>query len=128
MALLSRAACDIASKTVTGRSPKTLFREIMGLISPPSSSANLRLSRPAPRLRDACRKETRQPAPPATRSPIVCRTGRQTPPLCLSDREWLADRNPTTTHDRARIGIDRYFVGLTHIDQEIAPLGHAARY
>src|SRR3984957_18039664 len=95
MALLSRAACDIASKTVTGRSPKTLFREIMGLISRPSSSANLRLSRPASRLRDACRKETRQPAPPATRSPIVCRTGRQTPPLCLSDREWLADRNST---------------------------------
>src|ERR1700733_8931869 len=97
MALLSRAACDIASKTVTGRSPKTLFREIMGIISRPSSSANLRLSRPASRLRDACREETRQPAPPATRSPIVCRTGRQTPPLCLSDREWPADRNSTTT-------------------------------
>src|ERR1700749_2483245 len=27
MALLSRASCDIASKMVTGRSPKTLFRE-----------------------------------------------------------------------------------------------------
>src|SRR5262249_32708657 len=26
MALLSRASCDIASKMVTGRSPKTLFR------------------------------------------------------------------------------------------------------
>src|SRR4051794_40354714 len=29
MALLSRAACDIASKTVTGRSANTLFIEIM---------------------------------------------------------------------------------------------------
>ena len=29
MALLSRAACDIASKTVTGRSAKTLFMEII---------------------------------------------------------------------------------------------------
>src|SRR5262249_38950074 len=27
MALLSRASCDIASKMVTGRSPKPLFRE-----------------------------------------------------------------------------------------------------
>src|ERR1700679_1285147 len=30
MALWSRAACDIASKTVTGRSPNTLFRDVMG--------------------------------------------------------------------------------------------------
>src|SRR6185369_170841 len=29
MALLSRAACDIASNTVTGRSAKTLFMEVM---------------------------------------------------------------------------------------------------
>src|SRR6266540_582983 len=29
MALLSRASCDIASKTVTGRSAKTLFMEVM---------------------------------------------------------------------------------------------------
>src|SRR3954469_15000174 len=29
MALLSRASCDIASKTVTGRSAKTLFIEVM---------------------------------------------------------------------------------------------------
>jgi hypothetical protein len=29
MALLSRAACDIASKTVTGRSAKTLFMEVI---------------------------------------------------------------------------------------------------
>src|SRR6185369_8157443 len=29
MALLSRAACDIASKMVTGRSAKTLFREVI---------------------------------------------------------------------------------------------------
>src|SRR3984893_9490022 len=29
MALLSRASCDIASKMVTGRSAKTLFREVM---------------------------------------------------------------------------------------------------
>src|SRR3984885_15396216 len=95
MALLSRASCDIASKTVTGRSPKTLFREVMGTISRPNSSANLRPSTPASHLRDACRKEARQPAPPATRSPIVCRTGRQTPPVCPSGREWLADRNST---------------------------------
>src|SRR5690349_11485663 len=31
MALLSRAACDIASKIVTGRSAKTLFMEIMAI-------------------------------------------------------------------------------------------------
>src|SRR6185369_17112522 len=30
MALLSRAACDIASKTVTGRSANTLFMEVIG--------------------------------------------------------------------------------------------------
>src|SRR5215471_10207838 len=30
IALLSRAACDIASKMVTGRSAKTLFIEVMG--------------------------------------------------------------------------------------------------
>src|SRR3979411_1627925 len=30
IALLSRASCDIASKIVTGRSPKTLFMEVMG--------------------------------------------------------------------------------------------------
>src|SRR5918992_3405446 len=30
MALLSRAACDIASNTVTGRSAKTLFIEVIG--------------------------------------------------------------------------------------------------
>src|ERR1700722_16071493 len=95
MALLSRASCDIASKTVTGRSPKTLFREVMGMISRPNSSANLRLSRPASRLRGACRKEARRPAPPARRSPIVCRTGRQTLPVWPSDREWLADRSST---------------------------------
>src|ERR1700704_884873 len=29
MALLSRASCDIASKTVTGRSAKTLFMDVM---------------------------------------------------------------------------------------------------
>src|ERR1700754_2718643 len=29
MALLSRAACDIASKMVTGRSAKTLFMDVM---------------------------------------------------------------------------------------------------
>src|SRR3954468_2480833 len=29
IALLSRAACDIASKTVTGRSAKTLFIDVM---------------------------------------------------------------------------------------------------
>src|ERR1700691_2446689 len=106
MALLSRASCDIASKTVTGRSPKTLFREIMGTISRPNSSANLRPSRPASRPRDACRKEALQPAPPATRSLIVCRTGRQTPPVCPSGREWLADRSspaaPRPRRDRHR--------------------------
>src|ERR1700738_5193954 len=30
MALLSRASCDIVSKIVTGRSPKTLFIEVIG--------------------------------------------------------------------------------------------------
>src|SRR6516164_8222765 len=30
IALLSRAACDIASKMVTGRSAKTLFIDVMG--------------------------------------------------------------------------------------------------
>src|SRR3979411_696712 len=43
IALLSRASCDIASKIVTGRSPKTLFMEVMG-----RSAAGLR--RQSPRL------------------------------------------------------------------------------
>ena len=33
MALLSRASCDIASKTVTGKFAKTLFMDVMREIS-----------------------------------------------------------------------------------------------
>src|SRR5580700_1247596 len=53
MALLSRAACDIASKMVTGRSAKTLFIEIMA--SEPSAAGLGRQARGLP-AQDAARK------------------------------------------------------------------------
>src|SRR5436190_19238646 len=43
MALLSRASCDIASKTVTGRSAKTLFMEIILRSALENSAASLGL-------------------------------------------------------------------------------------
>src|SRR5450432_2801245 len=104
IALLSRASCDIASKMVTGRSAKTLFieveflevmfLEVMATISRWSWWASPRPSSPVFPPRDACRKQNPRPAPPMTRSPIVCRSGRQKPPACHRDREYPAGRNP----------------------------------
>src|SRR5689334_25447212 len=125
MALLSRASCDIASKMVTGRSPKTLFR-----VGISGSAAN-----PG---RQAC-------GLPAEDSPCEMLVigkpgslrGQRSRHRALSraagEHHFLAQGigngsgvEGRERHDHAaRIGFSGDLIGLADIDEEITSLLHA---
>src|SRR5258708_7839645 len=128
MALLSRASCDIASKTVTGRSAKTLFIDVME-----RSAAGLR------------RQSRGLPGQHAARKVLVVRQAgglsgqrRRHRPfpraagkdhlLAIGIRNVQRVETRKRNDDRARIGFDRDLVRLPDIDKQIAALRHSLRY
>src|SRR5258708_34376659 len=128
MALLSRAACDIASKTVAGRSAKTLFMEVMerSAAGPGRQSRGL-------------------PGQHATRQMLVVsvsaglggkRRGHRPFTRAAGKNHLLASgvRNIPWVETRKRnddcagIGFHRNFIRLADIDHKKASLDHSLRY
>src|SRR5438552_1701063 len=128
MALLSRASCDIASKMVTGRSAKTLFMEVMeNSAANPGRQARSLPAQDAPGemlvvgqagglRRQRCRD--RAFAGAAGENHLLA--------LRVRNRRGIEGRK--RDNDAAGIGLDRDLIGLTNVDQEIAPLRHSLRY
>src|SRR3954469_11889356 len=117
MALLSRASCDMASKTVIGRSANTLFMEVIG-----RSAAGLR------------RQSGSLPGQHSPRKMIVigkagglrgqrCRHGSLARPtredhvlaLWIGNAVWVEGRQ--RNHDSAGIGFHSNFVQLADVNQ-----------
>src|ERR1700736_5353114 len=127
MALLSRAACDIASKTVTGRSANTLFMEVMEM----SAAGPGRQSRRLPG-QHAARKvlvigKARGLGGKRGRHRSLARAAGKHHLLALRIGNILRVESGERDDDRARIGLHRNLVWLTDVDQKITPLGHALR-
>src|SRR4051812_43733422 len=125
MALLSRASCDIASKMVTGRSPKTLFREcIFGsaadlggqarrLPADDSPGEMLVIGKPGGLRGERSRHRALSRA--AGKHHLLA--------LRVRDRGRIESRE---RNDHAgRISLGRDLIGLADVDEEITPLFHA---
>src|SRR6266567_2988148 len=129
MALLSRASCDIASKTVTGRSAKTLFMEVILRSALENSAAGLGLQ--------ACRL----PAQHAARQMLVIGKARRLRrqrgrhrtfagtagkhhllARRIRNRLWVEGRE--RNDHAARIGLHGHFVRLADVDEQVASLRH----
>src|SRR5258705_2306821 len=133
MALLSRAACDIASKMVTGRSAKTLFIEIIfGKVLGSESATGLgRQSRGLP-AQDAPGQmlvvgQSRRLRGERGRHRAFSRSAGKHHLLAL--RIWKGGWIETRQRNDhpCGIGLDHHLVGLADIDQEIASVRHALR-
>src|SRR5665213_3754824 len=128
MALLSRAACDIASKTVTGRSAKTLFMEVMRV----SAAGRGRQSRSLPG-QHAARKVLVIGKPRGLRGergrhrPFAGAAG-QHHLLAMGIRNFPTFEGRQRHYDGAGIAVYRDLVRLADIDHEVAALGHALRH
>ena len=122
MALLSRAACDIASKMVTGRSAKTLFMDVMA-----GSAAGLgRQSRGLPPMMPPARCLSKgKPAACAASEAVTERLPeRQANTTCLpcgSGMRGGIEGRKRRDH-AGGIGFHHDLVRLAHVDQEVAPL------
>src|SRR6202035_2443475 len=127
MALLSRAACDIASKTVTGRSAKTLFMEVMR-----ASAATLgRQSRGLPGQHAAGKVlvigQTGGVGGERGRHRSLARAAGKHHLLAPGIGNILRLEARQRNHDAAGIGFHRNLIGLADVNEEIAPLRHSLR-
>src|ERR1700722_18719517 len=111
MALLSRASCDIASKTVTGRSPKTLFREADVMESsaarPGRQSSGLPAQNP-PREMLVVSK-ARGLRGQRRRHRTLAGTAGEHDLLAMGVGNILRIKGGKRNHDAIRIGLDRDF-------------------
>src|SRR4051812_11024788 len=127
MALLSRASCDIASKMVTGRLAKTLFRERMdGSADLDGQPCGLPYQDPTGQVlvvRQAIRLGGQRHTYRA-----LARTAGETPLLAFGIGNVLRIEAGKWHHHGVRIGLDSHLVGLADVDQKVTPLGDALRY
>src|SRR6266850_2268529 len=126
--LLSRASCDIASKIVTGRSPKSLFMEVMG-----RSATGLRRQSRALPGQHAARKvlvvgQAGGLSGQRCRHRPFSRAAGKNHLLALGIRNILRVETRKRNDDRARIGFDGNLVRLADVHEKIASLGHPLRY
>src|SRR3981081_3640323 len=128
IALLSRASCDIASKIVTGRSPKTLFMEVMG-----RSAAGLRRQSRGLPGQHAARKvlvvgQVRGLSGQRRRYRSLPGAAGKNHLLAMGIRNILRVETRKRHDHRARIGFDSNLVRFADVDEKIASVGHSLRY
>src|ERR1700716_1766693 len=128
IALLSRASCDIASKIVTGRSPKTLFMEVMG-----RSAAGLRRQSRGLPGQHAARKvlvvgQVRGLSGQRRRYRSLPGAAGKNHLLAMGIRNILRVETRKRPDHRARIGFDSNLVRFTDVDEKIASVGHSLGY
>src|SRR6266446_8109202 len=131
MALLSRASCDIASKTVTGRSAKTLFMEVILLESPwQNSAAGLGLQARGLPAQYAARQmlvvgKARRLRRQRRRHRALAGAAGKHHLLALGIGNGLRVEGRERNDHAAGIGFHGDFIRLADIDQQIASLGHS---